>query len=152
MLLEKPAYSPKLARADAEKAVSSLLKKNRWKGHSFSGGTLFFVPYWFFSYDIYSHEEKKTKILDSGLSSLNAFSNELDDSIAELAGDESAEKVQEVEQDGDSELRVVSARVSEDEAREIISVRLASYEETSKDHVIVSGLQLFFVPIWLINV
>ncbi len=151
MLLEKPAFSPKLTGAEAERKVSSLLKKAHWKDISFSGRTLFFVPYWFFNFDIYSQEGNKTKVLDSGFSALNAFSNELDDSIGELAQDESAQRTQEIEASREGQPSVVPPRVADEEAREIISVRLASDEETSKDNVIISGLQLLYVPIWLVN-
>lgn len=153
MLLEKPAFSPKLSAAEAERGVSSLLSKNHWKEFSFKERTLFFIPYWFFSFDIYSGDAKRTTLLDSGFGSLNAFSNELDDSIAELIKEEGSERIQEIDDKSmeDGATRVVSPRVSEEEAREIISLRLASGEETSKDSVIVSGLQMLFVPIWLIS-
>src|SRR3989344_2990720 len=150
MLLEKPAFSPALNAADAERAVSSLLKKNHWNKYDFSGKEIFYIPYWFFSYDIYEQVEKKTNHLSSGFNSLNAFSNEFDKSIAALTHDSDAKKKNEL--DDAANVHVVSPRLSEDEARGIISVRLASNEGTSKEHVIISGLAMFFVPIWLIVV
>ncbi len=150
MLLERPAFSPRLSAVDAQKAVASLLKKNRWKKYSFSEKQLFFIPYWFFSYDIHSHEGKKTNLISSGFSSLNAFSNEIDDSVAALAQDAALAKSNEPTVEGKT--NVVNPRVSQEEAREIISVRLASDEETSKENVIISGFEMFFVPIWLFDV
>ena len=148
MLLEKPAFSPKLSAAEAEGRVSSLLKKNHWASYDFSGRELYFLPYWFFSYDTYRHD-KKTSLLSSGFGALNAFSNEMDDAVASMAKDSGLEREKEIEEG--SMKNAVGARLSIGEAREIISVRLASKEGASKEHVIISGLEMLFVPIWLIN-
>jgi|SRR3989344_2816878 len=150
MLLERPAFSPKLDKAGAQKAASSVLKKNHWNKYEFSVADIFYVPHWFFSYDIYEQIDGRTNLLSSGFSSLNAFSNEIDKTIGSLAQNSGLEKNNDV--DENDNVHIVSPRVGEEEAREIISVRFASQEETSKENVIISGLQLFFVPIWVIKV
>ncbi len=160
MFLEKPAFSPALTLEDAEKKVSSLLKKMRWKDYTFPSrihspsathahGTIFYVPFWFFSYALFEHTGQKTKLVSRGHGCLNAFSSEFDDEMSKLVKIEAAEKSNEI--DDNSAAKVLDSRISEDEARGIITLTLASESGTSKENVIVSGLQLFFVPIWLIE-
>ncbi|HLC79844.1 MAG TPA: hypothetical protein VJG83_05500 [archaeon] len=160
MFLEKPSFLPKYSLEEAEKKVSSLLKKKHWKNFSFSSaahgpsaghshGSTFYVPYWFFSYDIYRQHEGSTEIISKGSNALNAFSNEFEEAISNLAFTEGLEKGNEIDEQN---TQVLAARVGQDEAREIIAVRLASARHTSKGNVIISGLELLFVPIILIEV
>ncbi|MBI4210767.1 MAG: hypothetical protein HY544_04650 [Candidatus Diapherotrites archaeon] len=149
MLLEKPAFPAVIDEEGAKKKVSQLIRKMHWADHDFSRSTLFYVPYWLYSYDAYSHDAGKTKHISSGFGSLNAFSNEPDAGISGLVQDSGLRKEKEVPDNPDA--RVIPPRISEADAREIIAVRVASEEDSAKENVIVSGLEIAFVPIWLVE-
>ena len=149
MFLEKPSFPISLELGQAQEKVSILLEKKHWNNFSFSTSTLIFVPYWFFSYDIFE-EDKKTKLVSSGSNALNAFSREFEKKVSDLEMIESVSKTNSV--DENIEFRVLESKLSEQEAREIIPIKIASQENISRANLILSGLETFFVPIWIINI
>jgi len=150
MFIEKPAFPVSIDLSEAGEKVSSLLKKKHWKGFTFSSTNLIYVPYWFYSYDVAEETEKKTKHVSSGFKALNAFSREFDDEVAELHSLEDASRTNEV--DEDSNPRVLQLKLSESEAKDLILVKTASMENTVKANVMISGLEMLFVPFWIVKV
>ncbi|HIH09198.1 MAG TPA: hypothetical protein HA254_00855 [Candidatus Diapherotrites archaeon] len=160
MLLEKPAFSVILPLEGAERKVSSLLKKKNWHKFKFPNpvhaesekhghGSIFYFPYWFFSYD--AHEDgKKTSLLAKGSGALNAFSNELDGQIGTLTTTEGLEKSNELPDERN--ITVIDCRVDEEEAKKVIPVLIAAQSNAQKANVIISGLEMFYVPVWLVQV
>ena len=149
MFFEKPAFPVSLSQKEAQEKVSLLLKKKHWNEFSFPSSTLFYIPYWFFSYDIFEDTEKHTKATISGHAALNAFSNKLDESVSDLAVHEGFSLENEILHD--YSYRHLKARLSESEAREIIPIKIASEEQVKKQNIIISGLELLYVPIWVLD-
>ena len=149
MFLEKPSFPVSFELGGAEEKVSILLEKKHWKNFSFSNSTLIFVPYWFFSYDIFE-EGKKTKHVSSGSNALNAFSREFDKKISDLELLDTVSKTNSVDENID--FRVLESKLSEAEVKEILPLKLASQENTSKNNLILSGVEMSFVPVWVIDI
>ncbi|MFH1391486.1 MAG: hypothetical protein ABIH20_04210 [Candidatus Diapherotrites archaeon] len=150
MFIEKPAFPVSVDLSESGEKVSNLLKKRHWTGFTFSSTTLIYVPYYFYSYDVVEETEKKTNHVSSGSKAFNAFNKEFDPVIADIISLEDVSRSNEVSEDDDS--RVLVSKISESEAKEIILVKTASLEETSKKNVMISGLELLYVPFWIVKV
>src|SRR3989338_1822998 len=150
MFLEKPSFPVSLSEGEAEEKVSSMLNEKQWSNPAFSKHTLIFTPYWFFSYDIYKEDKHETKLLNSGLNALNAFENKLEPHIAELSKRPDFEKSNEINEE--LTINVLESKTTEDEAKEMILLRIASKEKVHRSQIILSGLELFFVPFWIIRI
>ncbi|MCR4368706.1 MAG: hypothetical protein NUV67_02245, partial [archaeon] len=152
MFLEKPALLVSLNPGAAEEKVSSLLISKNWKptDFSFSSTDLLYIPFWLFTFDVSEEEKSKTKLLSSGFHALNAFNHELDDKVANIHLLENSDR--EFEPNHDYAFRALKPKVLESEARGIIALKIADKLKTSKAKVLVSGLELVYVPIWVLSV
>lgn len=155
MLLEKPAFSPVLNYKSAENKVSHLLKSKNWGSFSFknssdlSRGKLFYAPFYFFSYVIHSEAGGKTKIHSSGFNALNLFSNKFEKHVSNVWHMDTAVKMNQID---DESATVLRPRISEEEAKRTIPIYVAASNNTSKDTVIVSGFETYYIPIFVVDV
>lgn len=149
MLLEKPAFSINVEIITAEETVSRILDSKGYANYQFGRVYIKYVPYYFFSYDIYDESSGKTKLIAKGHSALNAYTNEIAHELSNLATLEAGDKSPEIKHDHRYE--VVNPRISERDAKKIILVALSSEKNTSKKNVIVSGIEMLFVPFWVLE-
>ena len=149
MLLEKPAFPVSADSKKAGQEVGSLLEKRQWLSAPLPSFSLEYVPYWFFNFDVFHGTAEKHSSHSKNSSSLNAVSREFDAGVAELL--HSGEKPSDFQPlNGEHGLKVFPSRLSAKEALELIRSKLALQEKVSKDNVVVSGLELFFVPFWIV--
>jgi hypothetical protein len=149
MLLEKPAFSVNVEIITAEETVSRILDSKGYNNYQFGRVYIKYLPYYFFSYDIYDESSGKTKIIAKGHSAFNAFTNEIAHELSDLAVLESGIKSPEITHDYKYE--VVSPRISERDVKKIILVALSAEKNASKNNVIISGIELVFVPFWVLE-
>ncbi len=133
-----------------EKKVASLLASMRHDKTEIKSHSLVYIPYWFFSFDIYESADSKTKVIASGFSSLNAFSKEFDHRLAYLS--HSHPKKEDLPSSGPGAEVLPPKLAEEAEVKEILPVLLASRHDASKDNVIISGLEFAYVPFWRISI
>lgn len=150
MFLEKPSFPVSLSQGDAEEKVSALLNQKNWTSFSFARTKLVFVPYWFFNYHISKDSEDKTELIGDGFNAMNAFENDFDQEIADIARNPDLEKTNEVNED--DEFNVLNSKTTEQEAREIILVKLADQQQVPKASILLSGLEMNYVPFWIVKI
>ncbi|MCR4335319.1 MAG: hypothetical protein NUV57_02160 [archaeon] len=150
MFIEKPAFPVSVDLSEAGEKVSNLLKEKHWNGFTFSSTNLIYVPYYFYSYDVVEETEKKTNHVFSGSKAFNAFNKEFDSAVADLILLENVSRSNEVSEEDDP--RVLVSKMNESEAKEILLIKTASLENTSKKNVMISGLEMFYVPFWIAKI
>lgn len=150
MFLEKPSFPVSLSQGEAEEKVSALLNKKNWTNFSFTKTKLVFVPYWFFNYHISKDSEDKTELIGDGFNAMNAFENDFDQEVADVARNPDLTKTNEVSED--NEFNVLNSKTTEQEAREIILVKLADQQQVPRDSILLSGLERNYVPFWIVKV
>lgn len=146
---EKPYFAVLVERTEAREKASALLLSKRHKGFEIGQETLFYVPYWLFSYDIHDTVAGKTKVVASGSGALNAFSKVFDPRVSGLVHSPAKRNTFSSHEMGEEVLRV---RFSEAEVREMLPVMLASKHAASKDNVILSGIELVYAPFWRLSI
>ena len=149
MLLEKPAFPVLVEIGEAEETVSHILESKGWGNYKFARVSIRYVPYYFFSYDIYDESSGKTKMLAKGRSALNAHTNEIARELSDIGAIQAESKSPEIKHDYHYE--ALAPKISERDAKEIILVVLSSEMGASRKNVIISGLELAFVPFWVLK-
>ena len=111
------------------------------------------MPYWICSYDAFAEsadEESKSKSVSeagSGKMGLNAVSNELDEAVASLYEGASLEET--VKPDKKYPFEIQRPRIRDREAERIIPLKVAAMLGTTKDNIVISGLDMVYVPKWM---
>ena len=152
MYLNKPAFPVSFSVEDIVGLIESMVNKKYWTEFEVADISLAYIPFWIFNYDAYSEtppEEGSESVVssaESGKMALNAFTNELDENISYLY--ESGDAEMEQKPTADYPFKVQRPKIREREAKEIASIRLASQMNLKKDNVIISGLELVYLPIW----
>ena len=149
MFLEKPAFPVLIEIGQAEGDSSHLLDSKGWHDYQFYTVSILYIPYYFFSYDIFDESSGKTKIVAKGSGALNANTSEFDEEVIDLYFHEQGKKSAEIGHNYTYD--ALKSRVSEREAKEIISVRLAAASEVARKNVLLSGFEMLFVPVWILN-
>lgn len=151
MYLSAPAFPINFTLEQAVEMIESMVQGKQW--HKFEVGDLklVYIPYWVFSYDTFSEivDEQGNKTVSdtsSGKMALDAFTNELSEDVAYLADSSEAELQDKIETEYPHEIQ--RPKVRESAAKRIIPVRLAAQFGLGKENVIVSGLELVYIPIW----
>lgn len=149
MYLEKATFPVSFDLKEAKEKVASLLKQNHWLDFSFTSYKLFYIPYIFFHYDIFEEMEKKVTHVSKGSNALNSSTKEFEKEISEMSSLHSAKESEPI---NDYDFKVIAPVLSEHDAEEFIKLKIASIEGTAKQNVMVSGIEMFFVPLWEIKV
>lgn len=148
MFLEKPAFPVSVEIGSAEEEASRFLDVRGWTGYHFNKVSIQYIPYYLFSYDIYDEINGKTIVISKGRGAFNSNKTELEDNPGVLLLDigKSGNEISH-----NYEYEVLKPKLSEKEAREIISIRLAAEKDASKKNVLLSGLEMLYAPIWVLN-
>ncbi len=149
MFLEKATFPVALVLSEAQEKVAALLAQKGWKNYYFSSSKLVYVPFWFFSYDIFSEASGKPEHLSSGKKALNAFSKEFNETLGSMDHTSSARETQ---ASTGYEVEVLKPMLSGKEAKDFILLKIASLEKTPKQNVMLSGLEMLYIPFFHISV
>ena len=145
--LEKPAFRVSVQSTDAQEKVSSLLLSKNWSKSGITSTKLVFEPYYFFSFYIHETVNGKTKVVASGERAFNARTKELDKKLVAMHENEQRQDASEA-----TGAEVLNGKISEEEAKKVLPILLASENSALKDNVNISGLQFVYVPVWHANV
>ncbi len=151
MYLNKPAFPVSFTVENIIGLIESMVKGKSWTKFEVADISLVYIPFWIFNYDAYSEApseegEKVVSALESGKMALNAFTNELDENVGFLYDSGDAEMQQ--KPTADYPFKIQRPKIRESDAKEITSLRLAAQLGLKKENVIISGLELVYLPIW----
>lgn len=150
MYLDNPAFAVSFPLEDATKLIEETIKKKHWTDFEIGSLSLAYTPYWICNYESYSEKEDKTvSESTSGSTALNAVDNTLSDAETKLYFDPDFKT--EKQPSAGYEFNVSDSKTTSDEAREILSVRLAEKFNVPKQNIIISGLTLRYVPFWVVS-
>ena len=145
---EKQFFKVNVPLENAVSLIDSSIKSRNWDNFSVAELKLVYTPFWFFSFDAFEQKEnKEISKHHTGKKTLNAKTNELSDFLAGFP--EKDEVVIENEASKEFPSEILDANISSQEAKEVVSVRIASNLGFAKENVLVSGLELFFAPFWV---
>lgn len=152
MYLNKPAFSIAFSVEDTVGLIESMIKSKHWTDFEVAEVKLVYIPFWIFNYDAYvegpTEGQEAAAVSDhvSGKMALNAYTNELDENVHFLY--ESADVKLEQKPTKDYPFEIQRPKVREREAREIAAVRIAAKISVPKENVIISGLEMVYLPMW----
>ncbi len=161
MYLNRPAFPVSFSLEQTVEMISEMVRGKYW--HDFEVGEvkLVYIPVWVFNYDAYTEappeqkgESEATKSqrvvsgVESGRMALNAYTNELSEDIGYLYDSMEAALVNEPTKEYPYEVQ--RPKVREAEAKRIIPVKMAARFSLPKENVIVSGLELVYLPMWAV--
>ncbi len=141
---------------EAQQLVEEEVGEQAWKDAEVLSNKLELTPYYVFVFDTYSEEEEKdTKIKNvsesnHGKSSLNAVKNELDDVAAEMVEPELVQGEFSIANNITVEQK--KPHFAAEEAKNIAQIKIAAQEHVPRANVHISGLQLVYIPFWIITV
>ncbi len=135
-------------KAAEEKVIEYLNLKNLEK-YFFLASELEYIPYYFFSFDVYKEDKNSTKALVKGKASLNAYTGELETKLSNivLLMSDRENKI-----NNENQYKIIPARIKQEEFEKLAKMEIASINNTKSDMVILSGSFFAFVPFWKIKV
>lgn len=136
MILNAPAIIPSVDESGVSNLIYTLSKSKGWEGAIVQEMKLIYFPFWVFNYHTYTGE--------SGKGAIDALDGALAQDIAALA--RFPRRTREVE------AQVFSPAISEDEAKEVAKAKIVHKLGVGKEDVVISGLQLIYVPFWHVTV
>jgi len=137
-----------------QELLESHLKERHWKKYEAGEITLHYTPYYVFNFDAFPESGGGGKLAvsesESGTGALNGVTGELSGEVAEFAEENEAIFVK---SPGEGISFVVEKlSYNENEILRIAPLRLAAKLGIGKDEVIVSGLELVYLPEWIVGV
>ncbi|MCD6414572.1 MAG: hypothetical protein J7L23_03000 [Candidatus Diapherotrites archaeon] len=146
-LLDAPAFQLRIEAKDALGILEGILREKHWRGFELANLSLVYVPYWFFNYDVYREEEGHSESFSSQMC-LNATTGEMEPLIARVVKEIPLEKSKEITHD--VAFTVESPSVQKDEVKKIAPIKIAGQLGIPKSNVTISGITLFYIPIYKI--
>lgn len=146
-MLDAPALQLRIETKDALGILESILKERHWRDFELADLSLFYVPYWFFNYDVYREVEGKSESFSSQMC-LNAVTGELEPMIAQVTKEIPVERSKEITHD--TAYKVKHSTVREDEVKEIAAIKIAGQVGIPKSNVTISGVTMVYIPVYLI--
>lgn len=147
MFLDKPAFPVSFTPDKVVALIEELIKSRGWSDFEVAEIKLVYTPYWTFNFDSCEHSGSKIRGVKSGALALNALTNRLEDFAGFLSENPDLKTTQHIS--ADYEADVQHAKTSMEEAREIAKLKLAANLRAPKDNIILSGLELLYIPFWL---
>ena len=141
---------------EVQEMVEEELGEQAWNEAEIKSTKLELSPYYVFVFDTYAEaEEKETKAKNveessHGKSSLNALKNELDDVIAEMVDPETIQAEFSCAQTITVEQK--KPRFPAEDAKSIAQIKIAAQEHVPRANVHISGLQLVYIPFWVVKI
>ncbi len=155
MKLDKPALPISVQKEELLEQIREAIFEKNWREEDIglSDFALLYVPFFVFNYEAFSEsktEESETPIVaetQNGRMALNAFDSELDEEIAALFEEEELNLEKKTPKEYAFELQ--KTRLKDEEARQIAQVKMAAQLSLGKGNVIISALELVYVPFWI---
>jgi len=160
MKLDKPSLQLSVSKEDALAQVKGAAEEKGYPAGEMEIAelSLLYVPFFVFNYEAFQEsktEESETPVVsetENGRMVLNAFSSELDGEIVPLFEEEesSIENSPGDNEDGEEiKFEMQKARLKEEEAKQIAQVKMAAQLSLGKGNIIISAMELVYVPFWL---
>lgn len=111
--------------------------------------SVLYMPYWFFSYNIFIEENGKVIKKLNDYNALNSSKQTFEKDIAELRFLESVARTKKTSHS--FPIKVLVARIKENEAREIIAGEMAHKNKVRASDILISSLNWFYIPFWIIT-
>ncbi len=146
-LLDAPAFQLRIEAKDALGILESILREKHWRDFELANLSLVYVPYWFFNYDVYREVEGRSETFSSQMC-MDAVIGELEPLIAQVVKEIPLEKSKEITHDVAFEVETPS--VQKDEVKEVAAIKIAGQLGIPKSNVTISGIKLYYVPIYRI--
>ena len=132
MVLRNPAILPKLDGSTVSTLCATICKSKGWRDVVILSVSLKFTPFWIFNYDTYDGK--------SGRGEINAIDGSLSFKYAEYTNGETS---------NDVSGRIDTPMIKSHEAKDVIRVKLVSSLGVGKDDVVISAINLYYVPFWV---
>ncbi len=155
MKLDKPSLPISLSKEDALSQINETIMEKNWREEEIeiSELSLLYVPFFVFNYEAFQEskaEESEQPVVSetqNGCMALNAFDSELNEEIAQLFEEEELNLEKKTPKEVAFELQ--KTRLNDEEAKQIAQVKVAAQLSLGKDNIIISALELVYVPFWL---
>lgn len=161
MFLNKPALSVSFSLEDTVELIESTIKAKHWSQFEVADVKLLYKPYFVFNYDTFSEESagpeteeaattggKVVTGTESGKAALDAISNALDDYAASLFDSPGVKLTNKIDHKYPYEVQRPLVRHTP-EIQKIIQVKMAAKLQLPKDNVIITGVEMVYVPFWV---
>jgi len=158
MFLSKPCFPVSFAKEEVDALVKKTLGRKYWRDYNTSKTSLFFEPYYLFTYDALFEEKSEetgalvAKDTESGDMALNAVSGEFDEKVAPLIEEQEPEILKASPAPEGVEVEIERAYLSEAEVKKIVPMRLAAKLGVARQNIELSGFTFAFIPFWRIDV
>lgn len=147
MFLANPAVPVSFSLEEAAKVIEKSLRKKNWRNFEKGEIRLALVPYYVFYYDAaFGEEGKPGRKTERGRLALNAETAELGKEIAEEIPEE--ESLAKEYPDDSYPFSAGKALISKKEAEKIALLKTASMVGTTRENIVLSGMQLVYYPTW----
>ncbi|MCD4739567.1 hypothetical protein K8R43_00085 [archaeon] len=146
-LLDAPALQLRMETKDALGILEGILQEKHWRDFELANLSLFYVPYWFFNYDVYRETEGHSESFSSQMC-MNAIDGELEPMIAQITKEIPVERSKDILHG--TAYKVERATVQKKEVKEIAAIKVAGQIGIPKENVTISGVSLVYIPIYRI--
>ncbi len=147
--LNKPALPVLISDIEVKKIVNDWFKKRRHADPEIVKIKMRVKPFYYFKYyhffiDVVNKAHKELQ----GISCFDPYDMILDDNLAKIVQEKRPKTIHHIEFD---QVKIFEPELSIDEAKEIIKSKIAKDFKLSSKEVTVSGLKLFYVPIYVVK-
>lgn len=146
-LLDAPALQLRMETKDALGILEGILRARHWKDFELANLGLFYVPYWFFNYDVYRELGGQAESFSSRMC-MNGVTGQLEPIIAQVTEEIPVEKSKEIVHD--TAYKVKNPTVKEKEVKDVAKIKIAGQVGIPKDNVTISGVTLIYVPVYTV--
>ena len=150
--LGKPTFPISFALEEVVGRIGDTLKSKHWHKFEMGDVKLVYVPYYIFNCDLFHEQEEDGKISEkhAGKHAISAVTRELNQKVADAFIEHEDKLVNEMQEAYPAVIR--KAVLDKKEMEKIAGLRLAAWKETGSKHIIVSGLDMIYFPVWIVYV
>lgn len=154
MVSEKNFFPITFAFNDAVRLVDNLIEDKGYYSFNIEKTRLVYFPFWLFNFSAFvevdSGNGKAHKEISAGSKGFDEFGNDFSEKFPEQA--RAAKFVEFSDKpEADYKIELKETEYEKNEAKEMITVKLASLISVPKQNVVVSSLKLVYLPKWFIT-
>jgi len=143
MYLSKPSFPISLTEKQAKESIKSGINSKGWNLYKILESKLIYQPYYLFNFHGFKKSEEDREEIQKQLA-LDALTGDFNESVSDLGSEESLSN----ETKKGAEFEVVNSLISEEEANELLPMKLSIKFDIPKENVFVTGLRGLYVPEW----
>jgi len=149
MKLKESSFPLSFSLQQATDFIKDVVEEKNWQDFEVIEVKIIFIPYYFFSYEVFFEEENKVvSEAVSGKIALNGKTGELDESISFSDSDELTDKIEDL----DDNIPFEELKFELNEKIEVIAqIKTAEHLKAAKDNVIIHSIQKVLYPVWIID-